>query len=258
MDRSTLPVAVIGAGPVGLAAAVRLLDEGHAPIVFEAGARVGASILEWGHVRLFSPWKYNVDELSRALLESSGWQMPDGERFHTGREFVEGYLQPLAKLPQIAPHIHLNTTVTAITREQRDKMKTAGRENAPFVVRYIDADGNESEIRAKAIIDASGTCNHPNPLGAGGIKAIGEAAAATWISYGIPDVAGARRTEFAGKRVLVIGSGHSAFNVLLDLVQLKQEEPSTEILWAVRSPAGQISYGGGENDQLPARGQLGR
>lgn len=257
MDRSTLPVAVIGAGPVGLAAAVRLLDEGHTPIVFEAGERAGSSILEWGHVRLFSPWKYNVDETSKAMLEASGWQMPDGESFHTGRELVEHYLEPLAALPEIAPHIRFNSTVTAITREQRDKMKTAGREDVSFIVRYIDGDGVESEVRAKAIIDASGTCNHPNPLGAGGIKAIGEAAASEWISYGIPDVAGAQWAKFAGKRVLVVGSGHSAFNVLLDLVQLKLEEPSTEILWAVRSRADRVSYGGAENDQLPARGQLG-
>ena len=74
---NTLPVAVIGAGPIGLAAAAHLLARGETPIVFEAGSGVGAAIREWGHVRLFSPWRYLVDREATALLEQNGWVMPD-------------------------------------------------------------------------------------------------------------------------------------------------------------------------------------
>ena len=70
------PVAVIGAGPVGLAAAAHLLARGLEPIVFEAGDRVGASIREWGHVRVFSPWEYDIDPVAAALLERHGWTAP--------------------------------------------------------------------------------------------------------------------------------------------------------------------------------------
>lgn len=257
MTRTELPVAVIGAGPVGLAAAAHLIDEGHTPVIFEAGDSAGASILKWGHVKLFSPWKYTTDEVASWMLEASGWQRPDGETYHTGAEFVERYLQPLAELPQIAPHLRLNTRVTAVTRQGRDKMKTLGREDEPFAIRFQTDDRTEDEILAKAVIDASGTFYSPNPLGSGGIPAIGEAEQTERITYGIPDVTGRDRERYAGKRVLVIGSGHSAFNVLLDLVRLKEDEPGTQITWAVRRSAGAVNYGGGEADQLPARGALG-
>src|SRR5919205_2797813 len=100
----TLPVAVIGAGPVGLAAAAHLLARGETPLVLEAGNAVGTSIREWRHVRFYSPWKYTVDAASVALLEPTGWALPDPEVAPTGAEIVARYPEPLAVLPQIAPH----------------------------------------------------------------------------------------------------------------------------------------------------------
>jgi hypothetical protein len=111
---------------------------------------------------------------------------------------------------------------------------------------------------AKGVIDASGTWETPNPIGTSGIPASGERGLAGQIWYGIPDVLGAQRARYAGKRVLVIGSGHSAFNALTDLVELSRQEPGTRITWAIRrSTPGQM-FGGGANDQLQARGELGR
>src|SRR5689334_22271530 len=123
MSTSTmhLPVVVIGAGPVGLAAAVHQLSRGETPVVLEAGDAVGASIRQWSHVRFFSPWKYTVDAASVALLEPTGWTMPEVESAPTGRDIVERYLDPLAALPQIAPHMRLRTRVTAIARAGHDK-----------------------------------------------------------------------------------------------------------------------------------------
>jgi cation diffusion facilitator CzcD-associated flavoprotein CzcO len=69
---NTLPVVVIGAGPIGLAAAALLLTRGETLIVFEAGSGVGAAIRESGHVRLLSPWRYLVDRAATALLEQNG------------------------------------------------------------------------------------------------------------------------------------------------------------------------------------------
>lgn len=72
----TLPVAVIGAGPVGLAAAAHLLASGEEVIVFERGPSAGANILAWGHVRLFSPWRYVVDAAAAKLLAGAGGRRP--------------------------------------------------------------------------------------------------------------------------------------------------------------------------------------
>ncbi len=88
-------VAVIGAGPVGLAAAAHLASRGIEPLVFEAGDAVGASIREWGHVRVFSPWEYNVDPIAAELLAEAGWEAPDATAYPTGSDIVERYLEPL-------------------------------------------------------------------------------------------------------------------------------------------------------------------
>lgn len=254
---NTLPVAIIGAGPVGLAAAAHLLARDETPIVFEAGNTVGASIRQWSHVRFFSPWKYTVDAASLSLLEPTGWTMPDPESAPTGRDIIERYLEPLVALPAIAPVVHLRTRVTAIARRAHDKMKTPGREDAPFVVRFTCADGTEDQVLVKAVIDASGTWTSPNPLGADGLPAIGEAAASDRIYYGIPDVLGVDRQRYSNKRIAVVGSGHSAFNALLDLAELAARISDTEVTWVMRrKQVGQL-FGGEQNDALPERGRLG-
>jgi thioredoxin reductase len=249
-DVNELPVAVIGGGPVGLAAAAQLLKRGATPIVLEAGPTVGASVLEWGHVRIFSPWKYDIDPAARELLMATGWTEPDGEGYPTGRELVDAYLAPLGRA--LADRVRLGHRVTAVARLGFDKMKTEGRETAPFALTVATPRGEE-QILARAVIDASGTYGVPNPLGASGVLARGEAAAAVRIHYGIADPLGRDRARYEGKRVLVVGSGHSAFDVLIDLAELQ----ATPITWLVRRPFADAKYGGAENDALPARGALG-
>ena len=254
---TSLPVVVIGAGPVGLAAAAHLISRGEQPLVLEAGATVGASIRAWGHVRLFSPWRYVADPVSASMLEATGWQQPPADDLPTGHDLLDRYLLPLAALPDIAPALHLNTGVIAVTRQGFDKMKTEGRDLAPFAVTIRRADGSEEQVMARAVIDASGTFTAPNPLGASGRPALGEQALSDHVFNGIPDVLNAHRARYTGKRVLVAGSGHSAFNVLGDLAELANDEPGTSIAWAIRRTAEGEMYGGGADDALPARGALG-
>jgi hypothetical protein len=137
-------------------------------------------------------------------------------------------------------------------------MKTPGREEAPFVLRLGAASGEEQDVLARAVIDASGTYESPNPLGAYGIPALGEQALREHIFYRIPDILGGLRERYAGRRVLVVGSGHSAFNALLELAELAREYPATRPLWAIRRTDLGLLFGGGEKDALPARGALGQ
>jgi cation diffusion facilitator CzcD-associated flavoprotein CzcO len=252
-----LPVAVIGAGPVGLAAAAHLVSRGIEPLVFEAGDGVGASVRAWGHVRVFSPWEYDVDPTAAELLAAQEWAAPAQDGYPTGGDIVERYLEPLAAIPAIAQSLHLNARVIAVTRRGVDKLSDAGRDDAPFELR-VERDGVEERHFARAVIDASGTWTRPNPLGAGGLAAVGERALADRIAYGIPDVLDADRDRYAGRRVLVVGSGHSALNAVLDLAALRRDEVRTEIVWAIRGVDVGTSLGGGATDQLPARGALGR
>jgi Pyridine nucleotide-disulphide oxidoreductase len=257
MVDQSLPVAIIGAGPVGLAAAAHVLARGETPVILEAGDAIAQSIRAWAHVRMFSPWGFNVDQVAAALLTSTGWTHPPKDALPTGGELVEQYLEPLAAVPEMRRHIHLSTRVTGVTRKGYDKVRTAERAQQTFVVRVLDSDGEERTLEAKAVIDASGTWTSPNPAGADGLPAIGERQAADRIVYGIPDVLGALRSRYAGRTTMVVGSGHSALNALIELAELKASAPDTRILWGMRKHHIDAAFGGGAVDALPARGALG-
>ncbi|MDY7223540.1 NAD(P)-binding domain-containing protein [Halalkalibacterium halodurans] len=253
---NSLPVAIIGGGPVGLAAAAHLAVRDVPFVLFEGKSEVGASILEWKHVSLFSPWKYNIDRAAKSLLEKESWKEPAGDHLPTGEQLVQDYLQPLAETKALKPYIYTNAPVQSIYRKGIDKIKDHNRENTPFIIRYKQ-DNDQKTLRARAVIDATGTWFSPNPIGAGGVPAIGEEEAKDSIYYGIPDVKGKDRSRYEGKTILVVGSGHSAIHTLLDLAQLKEAAPSTRILWAIRRNSPNGLFGGGQEDALPARGQLG-
>ncbi|MGX9963469.1 FAD-dependent oxidoreductase [Roseomonas sp. F4] len=251
----TLPVAIIGAGPVGLAAAAHLRARGLRPLVLEAGPHIAAAVRDWGHVRMFSPWRYNIDSAAAALLAPRGWVAPDPEAYPTGAELVALYLDPLAEA--LAADIRTNTRVTGIARRDLGRLQDgADRAAAPFVLHVEGPEGAEA-IEAASVIDASGTWSAPNPAGAHGLPALGEARNSASIAYGIPDVLGAARETYAGRTTLVVGAGHSAMNAVLDLAELARQVPGTRILWAFRRPLGAVNFGGGARDGLAARGALG-
>ncbi|MCZ2820120.1 FAD-dependent oxidoreductase [Modestobacter sp. VKM Ac-2977] len=251
-----LPVVVIGAGPVGLAAAAHLLERGLEPLVLEAGDQPGSAVRAWGHVRLFSPWEYDVDDAAVRLLEQTGWESPDRDALPTGAELADRYLAPLAATPQLAGRIRTGTRAVAVSRAGVDKTRSVGREGRAYLVRTV-VDGRVQDLTARAVIDASGTWGQRNPLGDAGLPAIGEERAGDWLAGPLPDVLGRDRARFAGKHTLVVGMGHSAANTLLALVELQRSEPGTQISWAIRGRSPARLYGGGDSDGLPARGLLG-
>lgn len=252
----TKTVAIIGAGPVGLAAAAHVLERGLRPIVLEAGENIGHAVREWGHVQLFSPWEYNIDRAAERLLSPTGWNSPDPQQYPTGAELVERYLEPLAEKTSLAQHIQTRSRVTGISRAGFDKLKSKGRETAPFEIRYQNGQGPKV-VSASAIIDASGTWHSPNPAGANGLPAIGERQATARIAYGMPDVLGKERSRYAGKTVAVLGAGHSAIGTLIDLARLTEQSPETKAVWLLRGNDPAKAFGGGANDKLVARGELG-
>jgi len=255
MNSRPKTVAIVGGGPVGLAAAAHALERGLIPIVLEAGPEVGHAVRQWEHVRMFSPWEYNVDKACGRLLNEAGWNSPDPKQNPTGGELVERYLAPLQQRTPLAAHIKTSSRVTAISRVGFDKMKTTGRESVPFEIRYRN--GAERTLTADAVIDASGSWFSPNPAGANGLPAIGERDLEDRIFYGMPDVRRRHRNRFAGKTVGVIGSGHSAIGNLIELVRLRDDEPDTRVIWILRGDNPEKAFGGSANDKLAARGELG-
>lgn len=250
-----LPVAIIGAGPVGLAAAANLVERDIDFVIYEAGDSVAHSVAHWGHVRLFSPWRLVIDPASRRLLEATGWTHPDLDALPTGRELVEQYLVPLASLDAIASRIRTGTEVIGVSRQGMDRTRTAHRATTPFLVR-LQRDGEIVESTARAVIDASGTYRTPNSLASSGLAPLGFDAVADLVSPALPDVLGRDRKQFAGRHTTVVGAGHSAATTLLALAELAELEPGTRVSWLIRSwSAARITSA--DDDGLPARASLG-
>jgi thioredoxin reductase len=238
-------LAILGAGPIGLEAALAAHSRGYDVKIFER-REIADSVRQWGHIRMFSPFAMNVSVEGIALLRARGIDLPNGEEELTGSEFVDRYLAPLAA--HLGAPIYLRTEVVAIARDATRKNERIGdpeRAEMPFRL-LVRRDGNEYFETADLIFDCTGTFCTPNPLGDAGIPALGESAHREFISYGIPDV-----RSFAGKRLLVVGDGHSAATVVRDLSACAD----TEITWAVRKavaqPCPRIP-----NDPLAARDAL--
>jgi thioredoxin reductase len=245
-------VAIIGAGPVGLAAGCHALERGWTPLVIEQGPEAGHAVAEWGHVRMFSPWKYNMDGAAQRLLAATGWTPPDPEAYPTGRALIGDYLRPLAADTPLRDRILTDCRVEAISRKGFDKVRSAGREAAPFEI-TARRNGALTTLEAHAVIDASGTWFSPAPAGAGGLAASGEQQCGDRIAYGMPDIAGRDSGRYRGKTVAVLGAGHSALGVLIDLAKSGGPPP----VWLTRRDTIASAFGGGSADQLAERGALG-
>src|SRR4051812_2176930 len=86
-------LAILGAGPIGLEAALAAAERGWGFTVYEAAHRPGGNVRDWGHVRLFTPWDMNVsDRMRRALPDA-----PSGPSLPTGADLASDLLDPLAE-----------------------------------------------------------------------------------------------------------------------------------------------------------------
>lgn len=253
LDR--LPVAIIGAGPIGLAAAANLAERGIDFVVLEAGDTIASNVRAWGHTRLFSPWKHLVDPVSRRLLEATGWELPAPDRAPTGHELVDDYVLPLSRLEPIASRIRSGVEVTDVAREGMDRTRTRGRAATPFALR-TRAGGVVGELAARAVIDASGTYLSPNSLSSNGLGLLGFDEISDAVAPVLPDVLGRDRARFAGRHTTVVGAGHSAANTLLGLAELARQEPGTTVTWLIRN-AKAVRVSSSPDDELALRAALG-
>jgi thioredoxin reductase len=249
---SELPVAVIGAGPQGLAAAAHLLERELEPLVLEAGDGPASVVTEWGHVRTFSAWPELIDKAAARLLAPTGWRAPESG-YPTGAEWIDRYLRPLADA--LGDRVRYGARVTGVSRQGRDRLVDAGRAEQPFILHITRPDGADHLLQARAVIDASGTWRQPGPAGADGLPALGERAAGGVIRYQIPDLADP--APYAGKHTVVVGAGHSAATAVIEFGRVAGANPGTQVTWVLRRGVTNATFGGGAADELPERGALG-
>jgi hypothetical protein len=256
MTRPQPHVAILGAGPTGLEAALAAAEAGLPFTLYEAAPEVAGNIRAWGHVRLFTPWEMNVSPRMARSLGATGVEVPGGASCPTGRELADRLLSPLAALPSLGPYIKAGTRVLAVGREgllKHEEISTPERARRPFRLLLTDAAGREWTERADVVIDSTGTYGHPNRLGDGGIPAPGERDLESAIRRDIPDFA-REAAKWAGKTLLLAGAGHSAQTAARDLAELAREAPGTRVIWALRSSA--PDWGAQPDDPLPERARL--
>lgn len=249
-------IAVLGAGPIGIEAALYGARLGHDVTVYEGGD-VGAAVRCWGHVTMFSPWALNTSALGRAHLAATGHTLPASDRCPTGLELVERYLEPLSHDPLLADRLRLHTRVVAVGRQGLRKGDLIGRPERgqrPFRLLLEDPDGERIE-QADVLLDCTGTYDNPNAVGTGGMLAPGERWLGERLVRHLPDVLGRDRSRFSGRRVLLVGAGLSAATTAVALAKLCDEAPGTQVVWAARRPD-VPPYKPYDNDPLPERSRL--
>lgn len=254
-------VAILGAGPIGLEAGLAAAEAGLVFTIYEASGSVAGNVRSWGHVQLFTPWSMSVSARARRALASSGSKVPTGEECPTGAELVERVLEPLAALPFMAPRVRYGARVLEVGREgllKSEEIGTGARGDRRFRILLRSLEGTESLEHADVVLDCTGSYHNPNALGSGGIHAPGEAAAAEHIIRQIPDLdqpeSGDEAPGWAGARILLVGSGHSAQTAARDLADLVKQAPATEVIWAIRAP--NPTFGVVADDPLPLRAEL--
>jgi thioredoxin reductase len=258
MPRPVPPrVAVLGAGPVGLEAALYARRLGLPVAVYERG-RPGEHVRRWGHVRLFTPFGYNTTPLGRAVVreQAPDADLPADNDILTGREHADAYLTPLAEF--LGEAVRPETQVVQVGRSgylKDDLPGDARRGQHPFRLLLRDGQGRERDEEADVLLDCTGTYGQPRRMGDGGLPAVGESALAGRVAHGLEDVRGGRKGQYAGKTVLVVGAGYSAATTVCLLSDLTEEHPDTWIVWLARGPRTQ-PIGRILNDPLKERDRL--
>ena len=234
-------IAVLGAGPTGLEAALAAQERGWDVTVYEAAPHVAGHVRAWGHVRLFTPWEMNLSPRVRAALPTA----PASGASPTGHELADVLEQAAATLQD---RIQVSTRVDAVARQgllKSEEIGTDRRAGTPFRLLLTGPDGTERTELADVVLDCTGSWGNPSPLGDGGIPAQGERALNDRIARRLPDVAG-DPGRWAGRDVLLVGAGNSAQTVARDLAAV-----GAHITWAVR--AQRPAWGAVADDPLPDR-----
>lgn len=246
-------IAILGAGPIGLEAALAAAARGDDFEVFEAAPTVAGHVRRWSHVRTFTPWSMNVSPRMRAALPSA----PSGAALPTGAQLADELLEPIAMLPALRDRIRLGTGVLAVGREgllKHEALDDPRRAAAPLRLLVAGPDGEEAIVHADVVIDATGTYGIPNRLGDGGIDAVNERAFEDRIERFLPRLE-AQAERWAGRTILLTGAGHSAQTAAVRLAAFARGAPGTRIVWAVRNTA--PDWGAIDGDPLLERARLG-
>jgi hypothetical protein len=256
-------IVILGAGPVGVEAALYARYLGYSVIVLEQN-EVASQVTAWGHLPLFSPFAELRSTLGLAALRAQdpAYRPPAPDARLSGRQWVDQYLLPLSRTDLLADVVRCGERVVAVGRELLLRHEGADDEqpdDGGFRLLIQRADGRHTHELADIVLDCTGTYANPNGCGTGGMAARGEARWRPRIEYGVPDVLDTRRSEYADRRVLVVGHSLEAAATVVAVAQLAQQVPGTRVTWSRHPTADTLADGPiplAEYGYLPAHQQL--
>ncbi len=242
MSASELPtdrVAIIGGGPIGLEAALRVAEAGLEPIVFEKG-EVAENVLAWGHIKLFTPFGMNSSAIGRKAI--ADWRgadvLPAEDELLSGGEYAERYLIPLSQLKAIEDCVHEDTMVESVGRRWFHKSEAGSERGSDLFELLVMTPDHERYELANAVLDCSGTYPNYRWVGGGGQGCPGETDALRDHNYTLQDIAGEQSEFYLGKHTLIVGSGFSAATAICALGELQQQNAQTRVTWITRRSGG--------------------
>lgn len=229
-------IAILGAGPIGLEAALNARQLKLPFTIYEQG-RVGEHVWRWGHVKMFSPFGVNATPLGKSVILAARpeYPFPADDACLTGREYVERYLTPIADV--LRERLKTETRVLSVGKLGYLKQELPGdpvRGRQPFLL-LVRERNQERFDEADIVLDCTGTYGRHRWLGPGGIPALGELQTEPHIAYGLVDVLGDAKKDYANRSVLLIGAGYSAATTARNLAQLALENNTTWVTWVARA-----------------------
>lgn len=235
-----LRLAILGAGPIGLEAALAAKEQEYDVTVYESGSPA-EMVSRWGNVKMFTPFGLNATTLGRKAikLDHPKTEFPADTDIITGKEFRDKYLLPIADGSILSGCIRQKNSIVTIGRVGWRKTDLADQKKPlpPFRMLVRDTAANTERFdTADVIFDCTGTFLRPNWVGDGGIPAAGELAARQQISFWPEDILGAKKAHYSGKSVIVVGSGYSAATAVCDLNTLSETQQATWVIWLSNGP----------------------
>ena len=257
-ETTSLPDVVVGAGPIGLAAAAHLLERGLDPLVLEAGPQPPPRCARGAHVRLFSTWAELVDPAAEKLLAPTGWTAPTGDRYPTGGDWADA-LPPAARRRPRRPGPLRRHGHRRRPRRPRPRSSTPAATSSRSPCTSAHADGTRGA--------APGPRRRSTPP-APGPPPTRSAATATRPSASRPPpsaspTASPTSTTRRTRPLRAAGAPRSSAPAPPPSPPSPasptwpRREPGTTAVWVLRRGVVGSTFGGGDADQLPARGALG-
>lgn len=227
-DKKIYDLLIIGAGPIGIEAAVLATQNGLDTLVLEQGSSLGYHAHKYSHLGMFSPWYYNYSPHGVRTLKKAGLFIEPQSSYDTTQSYLYNYLIPLAQSAQLT--FSYNTKVLKIGKRVFSKTSIVHENRKKQVFRLLALkDEKEQFFYARRVIDASGVYNTPLAAGYARVPAINEKRYQSSFFYQAIDKEDPK--HFKAKTILLLGQICCTAKSLNILQNYIDADPKTKLIY---------------------------